>query len=129
MGYRTHVTGEFTIVPPLPWNKIRDSKYAPHNVTSRYDPDVILRIEEETVDTEEGPLFRRKATALVMREIDEYRADNLIDHVQNVVNSAPGHDFVGYLECEGEENTDIWRVYVKNGEACRIEPKIVWPEM
>ena len=128
MGYTTHVTGEFAITPPLAWNEFKDSKFAPHNVQSSYDPSLILRVDEDSVDTDDGPLLRRTATALVMREIDEYRAYHLIDEVQEAVDAFPGHSWSGRLECEGEENTDIWRVVIRDGRAIRVEPRIVWPD-
>lgn len=128
MSYTTHVIGGFTITPPLTWPEFENSPFAPHNITSSYDPDIALRVTEEKVNTAEGPLMRRTATALVMREIDEYRERALVEHVQRAVTSFPGHEFSGYLECEGEENTDMWRVYVKDGRAVRVDPEIVWPE-
>jgi Family of unknown function (DUF6205) len=128
MGYTTHVTGEFAIEPPLTWNELKNSEFAPHNITDRYDPDLILRVSEETVDTEEGQLIRRSATALVMREIDEYRAYNLLAQVQKAVDAFPGHTFTGRLECEGEENTNIWRVVIRDGRAVKVTPRIVWPD-
>lgn len=128
MGYITHVTGEFAITPPLTWPEFKDSEFAPHNITNNYDPDLILRVTEESVDTPDGPLLRRTATALAMREIDEYRASNLLDQVQRAVDSFPGRAFTGRLDCEGEENTDLWRVVIRDGRAVKIKPRIVWPE-
>jgi hypothetical protein len=128
MGYITHVTGEFTIEPPLTWPEFKDSKFAPHNAKSSWDPSLLLRVDETTVDTAEGPLLRRTATALVMREIDEYRAHGLLDDVQEAVDSFPGHTFTGRLECEGEENTDLWRVVIRDGRAVKVTPRIVWPD-
>lgn len=127
MGYNTHVTGEFAITPPLTWNEFKDSEFAPHNINDNYDPDLILRVAEESVDTEEGPLLRRSATALAMREIDEYRAHTLLDQVQKAVDAFPGHTFTGRLECEGEESADLWRVVIRDGRAVKVEPQIVWP--
>jgi hypothetical protein len=63
-----------------------------------------------------------------MRQIDEYRENGLVEEIQKAVDEFPGHTFTGYLECEGENNTDIWRVYVKNGKAIRVDPQIIWPE-
>jgi hypothetical protein len=128
MGYITHVTGEFAIAPPLTWPEFKDSPFAPHNIVDSYDPDLILRVTEENVDTDDGPLLRRTATALVMREIDEYRARNLIAQVQKAVDSFPGHTFTGRLDCEGEENADLWRVLIRDGRAVKVEPRIVWPD-
>ena len=128
MGYTTHVDGEFAIEPPPTWNEFKDSEFAPHNAKNSWEPSLILRVTEESVDTDEGPLLKRTATALVMREIDEYRERGLVAEVQKAIDSFPGHTFTGRLECEGEENTDLWRVIVRNGRAVRVEPRIVWPD-
>jgi hypothetical protein len=128
VSYRTHVTGEFAITPPLTWPEFKDSEFAPHNITTSYDPDLILRVTEESVDTDDGPLLRRTATALAMREIDEYNARNLLDQVQKAIDAFPGHTFTGRLECEGESNTDMWRVVIRDGRAVKVEPRIVWPD-
>jgi len=128
MSYTTHVRGEFAITPALAWPEFKDSEFAPHNITESYDPDLILRVAEESVDTDDGPLLRRTATGLVMREIDEYNSRNLLAQVQKAVDSFPGHIFTGRLECEGEENTDLWRVVIRDGRAVEVKPQIVWPE-
>jgi hypothetical protein len=127
MGYTTYVTGEFAITPPLTWNEFKDSPFAPHNVKSGWEPSLILRVDEDSVDTDEGPLLKRTADALVMREISEYRERGLVDEVQSAIDSFPGHTWYGLLECEGEENTDMWRVAIRNGRAVRVDPEIVWP--
>jgi hypothetical protein len=128
MSYTTHVTGKFAITPPLTWPEFKNSPFAPDNIARGYNRSLILRVSEETVDTNNGPLLRRTATALVMREIDEYREHGLVAEVQEAVDAFPGHAFTGRLECEGEENTDIWRVVVRNGRAVKVEPRIVWPD-
>lgn len=125
MGYITHVTGEFAITPPLSWPEFKDSPFASDHWQ---DSDLKLRIDEQTINTGDGPLLRRTASALVMREIDEYRAYNLLDQVQRAVDSFPGHTFTGRLECEGEENADLWRVVIRDGRAVKVEPRIVWPD-
>jgi hypothetical protein len=128
MGYTTRVDGEFAITPPLTWNEFKDSEFAPHNAKSGWEPSLILRVDEDSVDTDEGPLLRRTATALAMRQIDGYRERGLVAEVQKAIDSFPGHTFTGRLDCEGEENTDMWRVVVRDGRAVRVEPRIVWPD-
>lgn len=128
MGYITHVTGEFAIEPPLTWSEFKDSPFTPENVKDKWDVSLVLRIAEDAVDTDDGPLLKRTATALVMREIDEYRERGLVAEVQKAINSFPGHTFTGRLDCEGEENTDMWRVVVRDGRAVKVEPRIVWPD-
>lgn len=128
MGYTTRVTGEFAIEPPLAWPEFKDSEFAPHNITCSYEPDLILRVAEESVDTPDGPLLKRTATALVMRQIEEYRAYHLLEQVQQAVDAFPGRTFAGRLECKGEEPGDLWRVVVHDGRATEVRPRIVWPD-
>lgn len=128
MGYTTHVRGEFTIDPPLTWSEFKDSPFSPYPPAGDDRIELVLRVDEETIETDDGPLLRRTASALVMSEIDEYRAHGLLDVVQRAVDSFPGHTFTGRLECEGEENTDMWRVVIRNGRAVKVEPRIVWPD-
>jgi hypothetical protein len=128
MGYTTRVEGEFAIMPPLSWPEFKDSKFAPDNAESSHSPSLILRVAEDAVDTADGPLLRRTATALVMREIDEYRAYDLLEEVQEAIDAFPGRTFTGRLNCEGEETGDLWRVVIRDGRAVRVEPRIVWPD-
>lgn len=135
MGYTTRVTGEFAIDPPLTWHEIKGSPFSFPSALGRIvreyhanEFDLALRVNEETVDTEQGTLVRRTASALVMRQIDEYRERDLVQQVQRIIDLFPGHTFTGRLECEGEENTDVWRVVVRDGRATRVEPRIVWPD-
>ncbi|MEV8394789.1 MULTISPECIES: DUF6205 family protein [unclassified Streptomyces] len=128
MSYVTCVTGEFTIGPPLNWGEIKGSPFSPFPPAGDNRIELVLRVDEETVETADGPLLRRTASALVMSEIDEYRADGLLKLVQRAVDSFPGHTFAGRLECEGEENADMWRVVVRDGRAVRVEPRIIWPD-
>lgn len=130
MGYITHVTGEFAIEPPLTWNEIKASPFEPvgRGMYGAVDIDLNLRVEETSVDTDEGTLVRRTAASLVMREIDEYRARDLVKQVQRCVDLFPGHTFTGRLDCEGQENTDLWRVVIRGGQAVKVEPRIIWPD-
>jgi hypothetical protein len=130
MGYITRVTGEFAITPPLTWDEIMGSRFHVVCPDLQYADgiDLGLRIHEESTETPEGTLIRRTAAALVMPEIDEYRAYTLIEQVQRVVDMFPAHDWTGRLDCEGEDNTDVWRVVIRDGRALKIEPRIVWPD-
>lgn len=125
MGYTTRVTGEFQITPPLKWPEIKDTPYISDDWR---DSDLVLRVDDQLIDTDDGPLIRRTASVLAMRHIDEYRANGLLETVQKAIDAFPGHTFTGRLECEGEENTDIWRVVIRDGRAVKVEPRIVWPD-
>lgn len=125
MGYITNVTGEFTITPPITWTEMKDTPYASDDWQAG---DLKLHIVENTVDTPQGELVERTASTLSLREIDEYRAYNLIADVQAAVDAFPGHEFTGHLHCEGEENDDIWRVAIRDGRAVEVKSRIVWNE-
>lgn len=122
MGYNTSVDGELRIEPPLTWREFKASPFTGD------DLDVRLRVEAETIDTDDGPLMRKTATALIPTWEDSYKAYHLVEHVQQAIDAFPGHTFTGRLECEGEDNTDIWRVIVRDGKAVKIQPRIVWPD-
>jgi uncharacterized protein DUF6205 len=119
----TSVTGEIHIQPPLTWSEFKDSPFLDSD-----DLDVKLHVEQETADTPDGVLTRKTATALVPRWEDAYKAYHLIEHVQRAIDAFPGHTFSGRLKCEGEENTDMWRVVVRDGRAVKVEPRIIWPD-
>lgn len=128
MGYNTSVTGEIRIDPPLTWGEFKDSPFLPDSLTATIDYDVCLHTDEATVDTGEGQLIRKTASVLLPRWEDSFRAYHLIEHVQAVIDAFPGHVFSGRLNCEGEDNTDLWRVVIRDGRAVRVEPRIVWPD-
>lgn len=128
MGYYTRVTGEIRIEPPLTWQEFKDSRFLPGSPNDNGNYDVRLCVDEETVDTDEGQLVRKTASVVLPRWDDSFKAYNLVEHVQAVIDAFPGHTFSGRLECEGEDNTDMWRVVVRNGHAVKVEPRIVWPD-
>ncbi|MEU1599577.1 DUF6205 family protein [Streptomyces sp. NPDC005708] len=70
MSYTTRVKGGFAIHPPLTWGEIKDSLFAPHNITQGRTPELMLCVAEEDVDTVDGPLLRRTATALASIFLD-----------------------------------------------------------
>lgn len=125
MGYNTSVDGEITITPPLTWNEIKDS---PFLANPGYKLGVTLKVTEETVDTDEGQLTRKTSSALGPAWEDAFKAYSLVEDVQKAIDAFPGHIFTGRLDCEGEENADLWRVVVRDGRAVKVEPQIVWPD-
>jgi hypothetical protein len=122
MGYRTSVIGEITITPPLTWAEFKNSPFADGDGL-----DVKLRIETETVDTDDGPLMRKTATALIPTWDEAFKAYHTVEHVQRAIDAFPGHTFTGRLDCKGE-NADMWRVVVRDGRAVEVRPHIVWPD-
>lgn len=127
MGYSTYVTGEFKISPPLRWSEMKGSPFLPD--AGRDGSVLALRLDEATRHSPDGLILKRTAAALGMRDDDEYRqAHQLVDEVQRAVDAFPGHTWSGRLDCEGEDNADMWRVVILAGRATRIDPQIIWPD-
>lgn len=122
MGYYTSVHGELTIEPPLAWNEFRDSPFA---VPRKHE--IWLAVEEESKQTTEGVLTVKRATRVVTWD-ESFKAYEFDGQLQKLVDAFPGHTFAGLFEGEGEENDDMWRVRVRNGNVERIKPRIVWPD-
>jgi hypothetical protein len=128
MGYVTRFTGEIAITPPIPWGQIQDSPFLPDDAQDRYGRDLMFRITEEAVDTAEGRLYRRSAVALMSTWEDDARGYDIVEHLQEAVNTYPDHQFTGRIDCAGEETGDLWRLEVHDRIAVRVNPRIVWPD-
>lgn len=127
MGYYTTVTGVIHIVPALTWDEVKDSRYNRDALSYDEKTGLVLHVDEETVETPDGPLLRRTASALAPAWGEAYRAYTLLEDVQAAVDAFPGHEFIGVLECEGEDNPDMWRVVVRDRRATKVEPEVIWP--
>lgn len=128
MGYLTKVSGQIEISPPITWGELRKSNWP---INDRYARNVRLVIEETEVDTDDGTMIRRVATAIAPMILDEpYKAYEIDDHINEIADTfGKGREFSGYLSGEGEEPGDLWRLYIRDGAAVRVTPEIVWPEM
>lgn len=127
MGYSTRYDGAISITPPLTWAEIKNSPYLPDKARGK-GLDVKLRVIEENVETDDGTLTRRSADAIVPVTEDSYKGYDIVETVQKVIDSHPGHEFTGRFDCEGEDAADVWRLVVKNGRAVKVKAQIVWPE-
>jgi hypothetical protein len=126
MGYYTTVDGEIAIDPPLTWAEFKSSPF--YRADGPSERDVRLKVDEEVVDTDEGQLIRKTAAVLEGAYEGGFKAYHLVEHVQEAIDTFPGHTFTGRLECAGEDGADFWRVVVRNGAAVKVEPRIVWPD-
>jgi hypothetical protein len=125
MGYYTRVIGEFRIEPPILWADVKGSPFLDQDS----DYEALLRVEETAEELPEGTLVRREAVAIVPWSDDRYKAYNLIEHVQKIVDTfGAGRTFTGRFDCEGEENGDLWRLEIHGGKAVAVKPRIVWPD-
>ena len=129
MGYHSHLEGEITINPPIPWSEVRDGDFVSASDREEWKRLVWLRLDEETVQTDEGTLTRKQAVAIRVTTAGELRAGTLRPEVQEIVaRHGKGRTFDGYILVRGEESPDIWRVAVENGEAVEVYPRIIWPD-
>lgn len=126
MGYYTTYTGEITITPPLTWAEIKDSPFLPNDAFNIRD--LKFEVTREDRDTAEGTLIRREAIAVVPLTDDTYKGYDVVEHLQEILDAFPGHEFTGSIRAEGEEAGDIWRLDVVDGRAVKVKPRIVWPD-
>jgi hypothetical protein len=127
MGYYTSFEGEITITPPLPWRDIKDSPFVD---AEQGDKDCKLRLVEDTVETDDGTLTRKQAVAVTCTWSGQVKAYRIVEHLQELVDRhGKGRSFIGYIEAEGEDAGDLWRLAVVGGRAVKIQPQIVWPEI
>lgn len=133
MGYATNITGEITIHPPLPWKYVRESVFLPENVRAGNGTagrNVVLRIEQHTEETDDGTLTWKNAVAVEATHSGySGYAGKLVEHLQELVDAFPEHDFRGRIDGFGEdrEAPDLWRIKVIDRKVTKIEPEIVWP--
>lgn len=130
MSYYTSVDGVIEIEPPIPWGLIADSAYLPDRAWEA-DLAVKFQIVEETVTTADGVLIRKSATALLPVQEDPYRARQIIEDVQRVLDefgSVDGREFHGRFNCKGESDSDIWRLEIHANRAVEVKARIVWPD-
>lgn len=132
MSYETNITGEITIHPPLEWKHVRESVFLPSNTRTgsrQSGRDVMLRIEQETRETDEGTLTVNRAVA-VLATYAGYSGyeGKMVEHLQELVDAFPEHDFRGRIDGFGEdrEAPDLWRVKVVNRKVIKFEPTILW---
>lgn len=129
MSYETTFEGEIEISPPIKWGSIRESLFLPENAGALrgiMGRCIMFRIAETPVETGDGTLIRKEAVALVP-SFNNY-AGKIVEHLQEVVNTFPDHEFLGRIDAAGEENADMWRLKVVNRVATKFVPELVWPE-
>lgn len=143
MSYFTSVTGSIGITPPITWGELRE---AGQNLDAKVPGtvdygQVRLRVDEREVETDEGVLTVREGTTIIPWNEDAYRADPTA--MQDVVRRFIGafcspqtqglddamvfRQWSGYLEGEGEEQGDVWRLWVDNDGVHVTRAQLVWP--
>lgn len=150
MGYRTYVSGNISIEPPLnalelaeiqvqrPTERYLESDRWPfmtNHYSSRqdYPSDIAILVSTERFINDDGDeVTRVNGVAIVSTYTDSYKAYNIKEDLQELINRIAKlptpHTFAHHLNGEGEERPDMWRLKVKNGKVVKITPEIVWPK-
>lgn len=128
MGDVVHATGSVAINPPLEWGDLTDKdRWLAARRRGSVWTDVLLVVTEESVDTQEGTLFRKSATRIVANDGESDMRD-LEENIQEIVTRHGDRQFTGYIECRSTDYGDVWRVMVRDGKVRRVDPIITWPE-
>ncbi|TKK84594.1 hypothetical protein FDA94_28610 [Herbidospora galbida] len=129
MGYYTRHTGEISIVPPLAWSEIKDSPFVCLPGQRGYGRDLKIVLDETTEETSDGTLIRRRGIAIAPVTTEPMKGYRIVEELQSLLNChAEGQRFIGFIEAEGEDPGDLWRLMVKDGQAVQIKPRIIWPD-
>ena len=134
MGYSNHFSGRIEIVPPLTWGELREAgldRFGLTNQTpyrSRYGHDVAIVVESVSEDTEQGRLTVNRGVAIEPHD-DGYSGYRIEEHVQDIVDAFPGHDFsTGRIDAVGEKG-DHWRIKVMpDRRVATFYAELKWPE-
>lgn len=124
MGYYTRHGGAFLIKPELSWHQIKDSPFLDGYQNDR---DVKLRLETEEVETPEGVLTRRSAIGVVPLMEDPFTGYHMVEHLQELVDTFPDHEFTGRFDCEGEDAADITRIVIRNRRVVQEKAQFYMP--
>jgi Family of unknown function (DUF6205) len=128
MGYYTQIEGDFAIIPPLTRKELRNAGYDDHGKHASGWRTLKPRVESTQTETDYGYQIEYTCNQIVPADTERFKAYGVLNHMQEIIDAFPGHEFTGLLECTGEDPGDLWRVYVKNGKAIKVTPEIVWPE-
>lgn len=131
MGYYTRFTGAISIAPPVSWAKLRDGAFTPFlpDDEGGGDRSIQLVVRTEEVDTPDGILLRKEAIQVEPSTSESMKAYHIVEELQELVDAVgPGYTFTGRIDCSGEEAGDLWRLAVVDGNATKIEPRLVWPD-
>lgn len=132
MSYTATVGGYLTIDPPLKWSEIRDSPFLLENqVDGTRDTDVVLHLEREEVETDEG-LNTVITSKLAVPCRQAFDCRNLDEDAGLFVKAMEGigRTVRGELIVQPRDYGDggIWRVVVDEEGARKEMAKLQWPD-
>lgn len=132
MFYIARVDGYLTIEPPLKWSEFRESRFFIDTNVSADDPDVVLRLEREDVETDEGVSTVFSCRIAVPCRKGAYDPRNLAEDCSLLFEELKksGHTLNGELIVQPRDYGDggIWRVVVDEEGARKEVARLQWPD-
>lgn len=122
MGYYTSINGTITLSREL--NHFETTTLLVKDMYGVY----LQPAEISKIETPEG-VFHKRVTKYVDFEL-EGKNYGFEEEFRNFIAELPADVTAnGYVQGEGEEQGDVWRLYVKGREVRRVAAKLVWPEV
>lgn len=132
MGYYSSVTGKIRIEPPLTHAEISQNpdwfKEDAYGGVEGVDGDISFEVTTGSRETGEGTLTFKQAHSIIPWTDDSSKYYTLSESVQKLVSTYPNHEYRGHLHIEGEDNDDIWRIYIRDGKVVEVRAELKWPE-
>ena len=134
MGYSTSYRGVLEIQPPLTWPEIQRTdawnRHLDHLDGNTFGTRLgtLLCVDEESVDTDEGVLVRRTASAVEIVG-DELRHNEIVHQLHQLAAMfGDTHRFVGFIECEHDHPDALpSRLRIVGNVAQDDRPVLLWP--
>ena len=137
------VSGIITIDPPLDWFEYKAKHHfidAQGAVGTGAGPERSRQLKlsiHETVSScecrnlRQHTHFTRTATGVIpVGAGQSWYATRLVEDLQELVDAFPDRTFSDYLEVSPSHTTEpSWRLYVINGVASKVYPRLVWPDI
>src|SRR5258708_5446390 len=133
MGSEVNVSGQITIDPPLNHQDVRrarDLGLIEHDDGVPYDGqrDVWIKVADQVVETDQGTLIKREASAIIPDEND-FSHDHMNDQLAEIVAAFPDRAYAGFLECSSpDDGGEKWRTAIRDGLVVDLFPVMTWPE-
>lgn len=122
MGYYSRLSGEIQIDPPLRWSEIKDSRFLPINA------DLVYRLTVECGEDDNGERTVVRAVAIKPATDQAWKHDDIPALLAEIVAEHPDRRYAGHLIRIGEEQGDVERYRVQDGQVVSEQARIAWPD-
>jgi hypothetical protein len=139
MGDSVYADGAYTITPPLPWSRFKDSPYYVPDVQNigsrRSTPHLRLIVEEVTFEDGDDLVTRRLAVGAEPTWKDTEWAAFAVQDLQDLIDSFPASEFTGFIELTSPDylregiGSAVSRIYALRRTAVESRPTLLWPEV